>query len=54
MVKTVSILNEVKELDIHISYGELYIQDGEVFKVELEWIGENELFTEAEKLKLEI
>ena len=54
MVKTVSILNEVKELDIHISYGELYIEDGEVFKVELEWIGENELFAEAENGRLRI
>ena len=54
MEKTVSISNEVKELDIHISYGELNIEDGEEFKVELEWSGDNELFLEEENGRLRI
>lgn len=54
MQKTVSVSDEVKELDIHISYGELYIEDGETFTVELEWIGENEIFAEEENGRLRI
>lgn len=46
MRKTIDVFNEVKELNIDIHYGELHIEKGEIFSVEIECTEKNEIWAE--------
>lgn len=54
MQKSVSVSNDVKELNIDLSYGMLYIEDGQEFSLDMEWVGENEIFAEEDGACLRI
>ena len=46
MRKTIDVSNDVKELNMDIHYGELYIEKGETFVVEIECTERHEIFAE--------
>lgn len=48
MNKTITISNDIKELDINMNYGELYIKEGEAFSLEIECTEAHEVFAEEE------
>lgn len=54
MNKTVNVSNGVKELDIDINYGELYIEKGETFSLEIECTERHEIFAEEDGSRLTI
>lgn len=52
MQKTVNVSNEIKELDIDLNYGELYLEKGQEFSLQIECTERNEIFAEEDGVRL--